>query len=165
MYRKRANTPCSCIRLAPSCFRYNPKTYRDWTQLQLTSRPVAASELIRLRVGRHEVLWIGQFRLKAINSTFGVYVRVVRLWTRCDLDPLLQQGETASTRAAVVAQSQKRSTWCSDDAASYDFVNSLNVIDKSEWLCLGIRFENASCRCRRTLTNPDMTPIYTSESC
>jgi len=27
LYRKRANTPCSCRRLAPSRFRYNPKTY------------------------------------------------------------------------------------------------------------------------------------------
>src|SRR5260370_40484554 len=28
LYRKRAHTPCSCSRLAPSRFRYNPKTYR-----------------------------------------------------------------------------------------------------------------------------------------
>ena len=27
-YRKRANTPCSCLRLARSRFRYNTKTYQ-----------------------------------------------------------------------------------------------------------------------------------------
>jgi hypothetical protein len=26
MYQKRSNTPCSCMRLAPSRFRNNPKT-------------------------------------------------------------------------------------------------------------------------------------------
>ena len=26
---KALNSPCSCMRLAPSRFRYNPKTYRD----------------------------------------------------------------------------------------------------------------------------------------
>jgi hypothetical protein len=29
LYRKRANTPCSCRHLAPSRFRYNPKTSRE----------------------------------------------------------------------------------------------------------------------------------------
>ena len=28
-YRKRANTPCSCVLLAHSHFRYNTKTYQD----------------------------------------------------------------------------------------------------------------------------------------
>src|SRR5712691_1004939 len=31
LYRKRANTPCSCGHLAPSRFRYNPKTTRPET--------------------------------------------------------------------------------------------------------------------------------------
>src|SRR6267378_6826019 len=30
LYRKRANTPCSCVRLAYSRFRYNTKTSRYW---------------------------------------------------------------------------------------------------------------------------------------
>jgi hypothetical protein len=28
LYRKRANTPCSCLRFARSRFRYNARTYQ-----------------------------------------------------------------------------------------------------------------------------------------
>src|SRR6267378_1818154 len=31
LYRKRANTPCSCVQFAHSHFRYNTKTYRALT--------------------------------------------------------------------------------------------------------------------------------------
>src|SRR6267154_300953 len=34
LYRKHANTPCSCLLLAPPCFRYNTRTYRDLTQIR-----------------------------------------------------------------------------------------------------------------------------------
>jgi hypothetical protein len=29
LYRKRANTPCSCVQLAHSRCRYNPKTFQQ----------------------------------------------------------------------------------------------------------------------------------------
>jgi hypothetical protein len=35
LYRKRANTPCSCVQLAHSRFRYNTKTSRDPRDAQL----------------------------------------------------------------------------------------------------------------------------------
>src|SRR5260370_34807246 len=32
LYRKRANTPCSCVQLAHSRFRYNTRTYQELSE-------------------------------------------------------------------------------------------------------------------------------------
>jgi hypothetical protein len=39
LYRKRANTPCQCVQLAHSRFRYNTKTYQGLTSLHFISAP------------------------------------------------------------------------------------------------------------------------------
>jgi hypothetical protein len=36
LYRKHANTPCSCVQLAHSHFRYNSKTLRESARFHLS---------------------------------------------------------------------------------------------------------------------------------
>jgi len=51
LYRKRANTPCSCVQLAHSHFRYNIKAYRElrWVHLVYIEDRASFTPVFRLR--------------------------------------------------------------------------------------------------------------------
>jgi hypothetical protein len=85
-------------------------------------------------------------RLKAVNTPFGIHVKVVRLRTGRDVDSLLEQRETATARAAVKAQSQQSAARRSYDAAGNARIEASDVIPNAKGFRFGMGLE---CTLRR----------------
>ncbi len=89
-----------------------------------------------LRIRRHEL------RLNAVDASFCIHVKMVRLRAELDLDPLPEQRETAAPRTAVIPQSQQSAVLCSYDAAGKPGIDAPDVVPNAKRLRFGISSES-----------------------